>query len=87
MVSANSKKKDKPEILRLLETLRKPLEKQRFQQPGRQMPGKEAMRPPAARPGITTPYHENHWKIKVFACLGRWNTVHSAESLCAAWEI
>ena len=81
------RKKEMPKTLRLLEILRNPWKNQRFQQPGRQVPGREAMRPPAARPGITVPYHENHWKMNAFAHPGRWNTVHSAESLCETSEI
>ena len=65
------RKKQRPEILRLLEILQNPWEKQRFQQPGRQVPGSEAMRPPAARPGITMPYHENHWEIIGFCMSGQ----------------
>ena len=86
-VSASPRKKTSQEILRLLEILQNHWKKQRFQQPGRQVPGSEAMRTPAARPGITMPYLENQWKIIVFACPDRCNTVQSAESLCAAWEI
>ena len=51
------------------------------------MPGREAMRPPAARPEITMAYLGNRWKMNVFACAGGCNTVRSAESLCAAWGI
>ena len=81
---SHSKKKTEPEILRSLEILQKPWENKRFQQPGRRVPGREAMRPPAARPEITVPYHEIIRKSLVFACPGRCNTVQSAESLCAA---
>ena len=84
---SHSKKKTEPEILRLLEILQKPCKNERFQQPGRRVPGREAMRPPAARPEITMAYLGNHWKMNVFSCPGSCNTVRSAESLCAAWEI
>ena len=82
-----ARKKTRPEILRLLETLRKPWENQRLRPSGRQAPGSGAMRPPAARPEITMAYLGNHWKMNVFSCPGSCNTVRSAESLCAAWEI
>ena len=49
----------------------KTLGNEHFQQPGRQVPVREAMRPPAARPGITMPYHENHWKIIGFCMSGQ----------------
>ena len=65
----------------------KPLENERFQQPGRRVPGREAMRPPAARPEITMHTLEIIGKMNVFSCPGSCNTVRSAESLCAAWEI
>ena len=44
---------------------------QRLRPPGRQVPGSEAMRPPAARPGITMPYHEIHWKTIGFCMFGQ----------------
>ena len=69
-----------------MEILRKAWKNERFQQPGRRVPGREAMRPPAARPGITMPYYKTIGKINVFACPGSWNMMHSAESLCAAWK-
>ena len=59
------------EILWLLENLGKPWKKQRLRPPGRQVPGSEAMRPPAARPGITMPYLENHWKTIGFCMFGQ----------------
>ena len=49
----------------------KTLENQRLRPPGRQVPGSEAMRPPAARPGITMPYNGNHWEIIGFCMFGQ----------------
>ena len=65
-----ARKNTEPEILRLLETLPKPWKTQRLRPRGRQVPGSEAMRPPAARQGITMPYHGNHWKTIGF-CMSR----------------
>ena len=71
MMFSHSKKKTEPEILWLLENPSKAWENERFQQPGRRVPGREAMRPPAARPDITMPYHENHWESKCFCMSGQ----------------
>ena len=53
-----------------MENLRKPW-KHGFEQRGRQVPGKETMRPPAARPGITMTYYENHLSNKGFCTSGQ----------------
>ena len=66
MVSALPRKETSQEILRLFDNLQKPLEKQGFEQCGRQVPEKETVRPPAVHPGITLMYYENHWENKGF---------------------
>ena len=51
------------------------------------MPGREAMRPPRRAQESQCHTMKIIGKSMVFACPGRWNAVHSAASLCAAWEI
>ena len=59
-----SKKKTSPGILRLFETMQKPLVKQRFEHGGVRLPGKESMRCLAAREGSAMALRENHWENK-----------------------
>ena len=83
----HAKKKTKPENLTVIGNPQKTLEKSTFAATWKASARKRSDAPPAARPGITMPYYKIIAKIKVFACPGSWNMMHSAESLCAAWEI
>ena len=65
------REKNKARNLMVIGNYSKTLENEHFQQPGRQVPGSEVMRPPAARPGITMPYYGNHWKINGFCMSGQ----------------
>ena len=87
MIPVPSKKKNKPEILRLLETLRKPW-KINISATWKASARKRSDAPPPRRAqGSQCHTMKIIGKSLVFACPGRCNTVQPAESLCAAWEI
>ena len=71
VVFSHAKKENSIRNLTVIGNPQKTLGNKRFQQPGRRVPGREAMRPPAARPGITMPYHGNQCKIIGFCMSGQ----------------
>ena len=80
-------RKNNPGILWLLETLRKPWELNVFSNLEGKCQEEKRCAPPRRAQRSQCHTMKIIGKSLVFACPGRCNTVQSAESLCAAWEI